>query len=158
MVKSSRRAEIEKRAQQLEPPLGPGALARTPAFQAAIQIIAPLDDNAWEILRPRLLAQRAEAEERERESIRHAELIRERDERLRREAANKEIDWENIQAPLRARIAGYADEVLRDGWDRGKKVTKENCGKVGRLPPTISCRRVKFLANRLSLLWMFYYT
>jgi hypothetical protein len=37
--------------------------------------------------------------------------------------------WEVTQAPLRAKIAGYADEVIRDSWGKGKKITKESCSR-----------------------------
>lgn len=35
-------------------------------------------------------------------------------------------EWDKFQGPIHARIGGYADEVIRDGWQEGAKVTKEN--------------------------------
>ncbi|KAI5292914.1 hypothetical protein KEM56_006174, partial [Ascosphaera pollenicola] len=37
--------------------------------------------------------------------------------------------WEETQAPLRVRIAGLADEAIRETWGKGKKVTRDNCAK-----------------------------
>ncbi|KAK0656421.1 hypothetical protein B0T16DRAFT_315856 [Cercophora newfieldiana] len=138
-LKAARKAEIERRALLLEPPLTANVLRHIPSFQAATHIITPLDDGAWEVLQPRLMAQRAEAEAREQEINSQAKAADERVERHRRLettlATTKEArdlidkDWEEIQAPLRARIAGYADEIIRDGWDNGKKVTKGTCPK-----------------------------
>jgi len=41
---------------------------------------------------------------------------------------SKDLDreWEDIQAPLRARIGGYADEIIRDGWGGGERIQYEN--------------------------------
>lgn len=132
-LKAARRAEIERRAFSLDPPLPANILAHIPSFQAALQIITPLDDQGWELLKPRLLAQRSEAEQREKEST--ARLQKELEEKRNQTAATKEArvaedaDWDDIQAPLRARIAGFADEIIRDGWEDGEKVSRDNCSK-----------------------------
>lgn len=137
-LKAARKAEIERRALLLDPPLTANVLRHIPSFQAATHIVAPLDDSAWELLKPRLLAQRADAEAREAEIAADAELNQERHDHGHLETtlasakeAKDRVDsaWEEAQAPLRARIAGYADEVIRDAWDEGKKVTRENCSR-----------------------------
>ncbi|KAI1104145.1 hypothetical protein F4804DRAFT_307962 [Jackrogersella minutella] len=135
-LKAARRAEIERRAMELNPPLPTNILARIPSFQAAIQIISPLDDNAWDMLKPRLLAQRADAEEvekREQKVFPQSHISPEQSEGRRNNeensiAAKQLIDktWDDIQAPLRARISAYADEIIRDSWDDGRKVDTEN--------------------------------
>ncbi|KAI1170011.1 hypothetical protein F4777DRAFT_148858 [Nemania sp. FL0916] len=40
----------------------PHALALIPSFQTAIQIMSPFDDTAWNVLKPRLLAQRKDVQ------------------------------------------------------------------------------------------------
>lgn len=135
-LKAARKAEIERRALALDPPLEPSVLAHIPSFQAALQIITPLDEQAWELLKSRLLAQRAEAEQREKENS--AQVLRQQemdDKRNLVAAANKEArdavdaDWDEVQAPVRARIAGFADEIIRDGWENGDKVDRNSCSK-----------------------------
>lgn len=135
-LKAARKAEIERRALALDPPLEPSVLAHIPSFQAALQIITPLDEQAWELLKSRLLAQRAEAEQREKENF--AQVLRQQemdDKRNLAAAANKEArdavdaDWDEVQAPVRARIAGFADEIIRDGWENGDKVDRNSCSK-----------------------------
>jgi hypothetical protein len=118
----------------LDPPLTAGVLAHMPSFQAAIQIIQPLDDGAWQVLEPRLISQRQDAEQRENERLAQTRVVQERsDERnyqdVQPRAESKDLDreWEDIQAPLRLRIGGYADETIRDAWAGGNKVTKDNC-------------------------------
>ncbi|KXX79748.1 hypothetical protein MMYC01_202810 [Madurella mycetomatis] len=137
-LKAARKAEIERRALLLDPPLTAEVLRHIPSFQAATHIVAALDDNAWELLKPRLLAQRADAETREGEIATQAKAEQGRPEHGHLEttlASTKEArdrvdkDWEEVQAPLRAKIAGFADEVIRDGWGKGKKVTRENCSR-----------------------------
>ncbi|QSZ32752.1 hypothetical protein DSL72_002331 [Monilinia vaccinii-corymbosi] len=132
-LKAARRAEIERRCLSLNPPLTANVLAHMSSFQAAIQIIQPLNDGAWEVLKPRLLSQREEAEQRENDRIAQSRVVEERSEERRfqdiqvkpeyKDAIDRE--WDDIQAPLRARIGGYADETIRDGWNGGDKATKE---------------------------------
>lgn len=132
-LKAARKAEIERRALALDPPLSANILVHIPSFQAALQIITPMDDQGWELLKPRLLAQRAEAEQREKETT--ARTQKEADEKRHQNATTKEArdaedaDWDDIQAPLRARIAGFADEIIRDGWEDGEKVSRDNCSR-----------------------------
>ncbi|KAF4614366.1 hypothetical protein G7Y89_g15371 [Cudoniella acicularis] len=136
-LKAARRAEIERRCMLLDPPLTAGVLAHMASFQAAIQIIQPLTDSAWEVLKPRLLSQREEAEQRENDRLAQTRVVQERfDERrfqdvqIKPEAKDMvDREWDDIQAPLRARISGYADEIIRDGWNGGDKVNYENCPK-----------------------------
>ncbi|KAI2463670.1 hypothetical protein F4781DRAFT_110431 [Annulohypoxylon bovei var. microspora] len=134
-LKAVRRAEIERRAMELDPPLPASILTHIPSFQAAIQIISPLDDNAWEMLKPRLLAQRVDAErfEKHEEAPPQSRIVPERSEGHRNTednsiAAKQLVDktWDDIQAPLRARISTYADEIIRGSWDDGRKVDTEN--------------------------------
>ncbi|OTB16069.1 hypothetical protein K445DRAFT_106863 [Daldinia sp. EC12] len=135
--KAARRAEIERRAMELDPPLRANILAHIPAFQAAIQIISPLDDHAWDVLKPRLLSQRAAAEQRERReqgasSTQSGFGLEQSKEPGRTEpsimATKQLIDkaWDDVQEPLRAQISAFADEIIRDSWDDGRKVDTEN--------------------------------
>ncbi|KAI1137057.1 hypothetical protein F5Y05DRAFT_414778 [Hypoxylon sp. FL0543] len=135
-LKAARRAEIERRAMELDPPLPATILARIPSFQAAIQIISVLDDNAWDLLKPRLLAQSADAvkiENREQENSPQSPAPQGRPEERRHCEENSReskqiIDktWDDVQAPLRARISAYADKIIRESWDDGHKVDMEN--------------------------------
>jgi hypothetical protein len=136
-MKAVRKAEIERRCMSLEPPLTPGVLAHMPSFQAAIQIIQPITDGSWEVLKPRLLSQREEAEQREIDRLAQIRVAQEHtDERqhqdtLARSDSKDLVDreWDDVQAPLRARIGGYADETIYNGWDRGKKVNYDTSPK-----------------------------
>ena len=132
-LKAARRAEIERRCQLLDPPITAGVLAHMPSFQAAIQIIQPLVDSSWEVLKPRLISQREDAEQRENERLAQTRVVQERfDERrfqdMQSRSDSKDLadrEWDDMQAPLRARIGGYADEIVRDGWNGGEKVSYE---------------------------------
>ncbi|KAI1857044.1 uncharacterized protein JN550_013440 [Neoarthrinium moseri] len=139
-MKAARQAEIERRAMLLEPPLLPNILAHMPAFQAALQIITPLDDHAWGLLKPRLLGQRADAEvrdekERKQQTPSTLQVVQEPARAPGSESQSRESkelvdkDWDDAQAPLRAEISMYADEAIRDTWDDGNKVGRENSPK-----------------------------
>lgn len=132
-LKVARRAEIERRCMSLvDPPITAGVLAHMGSFQAAIQIIQPLTDSAWEVLKPRLLSQRQDAEQRENERLAHSRMVQEQMNqfqagfRLNLSGGDPADEWDDFQAPLRARIGGYADETIRDGWAGGGKVKKDN--------------------------------
>lgn len=123
--------EIERRAKMLSPPLSAAVLAHMSSFQAALQIIKPMDDSAWELLKPRLLSQRAEAEQREKDRVVQTRVLQEVvDERHHlphdQQPKESEREWDDVQAPLRARLGGFADEIIRDGWASGTKVTDNN--------------------------------
>ncbi|KAI5920782.1 hypothetical protein F4810DRAFT_713148 [Camillea tinctor] len=114
-----------------EPPLLANFLAHILAFKAAIQITAPLDENAWVVLKPRLLAQRTNAEHQEQLEKGRATNSKGTRERLyqRHDAEGASIeakqlidkDCDNAQGPLRAQIAAYADETIHDSWDDGRE-------------------------------------
>lgn len=132
-LKAQRRADIERRAMLLDPPLTANVLAHIPSFQAALQIITPLDDNAWELLKPRLLVQREEAEQRVKQTSTNAQVLRERPgkketekkpSREPREVTDEE--WDEIQGSVRARISEYADEII-EGWNNSAKIKRKTC-------------------------------
>ncbi|KAK2624237.1 hypothetical protein QTJ16_006187 [Diplocarpon rosae] len=130
-MRAARKADIERRCLLLEPPITPEVLAHMPSFQAAIQIIQPLVENSWEVLKMRLIAQREDAEQRENERLAQTRVAQERIVELRfHDLRSKpdskdlvEKEWDDMQIPLRSRISGYADEIIRDGWNGGEKVS-----------------------------------
>ena len=106
------------------------------SFHAAIQISQPLTDHAWEVLKPRLLAQRPFAEKKEEEKIRQDELLQEEyQQRRQQEVQLKETkealdrEWDNVQAPVRSKISALADEIIAQNWSNGDSVSKDTSPK-----------------------------
>ncbi|KAL8944994.1 MAG: hypothetical protein Q9211_000427 [Gyalolechia sp. 1 TL-2023] len=106
------------------------------SFQAAIQIPIPLADAAWDLLKPRLLNQRANAEKREQEQVQQNELLQsEFKQRRYQETQSKDpkesIDrhWDSVQAPVRDKLGVLADVAIDERWSGGRAVTKENSPK-----------------------------
>lgn len=135
-AKAARRAEIERRCAALDPPLLPGIMRHMDSFQAAMQISQPMTDQAWEILRPRLLSQLPYAERREKEQIQQTEILaeeyrqrRQQEAQLKETKENFDREWENHQAPVRHRIGVLATETIESRWAGGKAVTKESSPK-----------------------------
>lgn len=135
-AKAARRAEIERRCSLFDPPLLPNILSHMESFQAAIQIPTPLADTAWELLKPRLLSQRANAEKREQEQVQQNELLQsESKQRRHQETQSKDskesIDrhWDSVQAPVRDKLSVLADAAIDERWLGGRAVTKENSPK-----------------------------
>jgi hypothetical protein len=135
-AKASRRAEIERRCLELDPPLPSAVLTHMESFQAAMQIPKPLTEGDWEVLKPRLLAQREIAERREQERMMQYQLLQiKTEERRHQEAQLKEAkenldrEWEEVQKPIREQLGLYADEIIDDQWAGGETVTKDRCAK-----------------------------
>ena len=134
--KNARRAEIEKRCAELEPPIKSSTLAFMDSFAAALQIAMPLTDQAWELLRPRLLAQREAAEQQEREQLAQNQfLMQQTEERKHQEAQLREAkenldrEWEESQRSVREKLETYADNFVREQWQNGDAVTKDSCAQ-----------------------------
>ncbi|KAI0109614.1 hypothetical protein GGR51DRAFT_512140 [Nemania sp. FL0031] len=132
-MKAARRAEIEKRAAKLKPPIPAHILALCPAFQAAIQITTPLDDTAWHLLKPQLIGDRDQGKQGKRKALDHSEIPFRQlggtrtPQKLRLET-KQQVDktWDDTQVPLRARISVLADQIIRDGWGNGRRINKES--------------------------------
>ncbi|EME87825.1 uncharacterized protein MYCFIDRAFT_213034 [Pseudocercospora fijiensis CIRAD86] len=132
-ARQARKAEIERRCQELEPPVEPNVLMHMETFQAAMQITSPLTDSAWDVLKPRILAQREAAElaEHERASVLAAlqasvpmpipeDIIS----RPARETYDRE--YQDAQMPLRKRLGEYADDLINGQWKGGKMLDRDN--------------------------------
>lgn len=119
----ARKAEIERRCLELQPPLDRSSLPGMQSFQAAMQIAQPLTDQAWEALRPRLLAEKEdmdyEAHRRaEQRAALQATMPSLADDTFLKPA--KEIydkSYDLAQEPLRKRLAEYADEHVNAVWN-----------------------------------------
>lgn len=135
-LKARRRAEIERRASLLDPPIPGNVLVHIPSFQAAIQIPVLLDDAAWELLKPRLISQRQDAERKAQEAAESSDVVA---------SGMSDEDWEAIQAPIRAKLAEHADAVISDQWDDGKSVGEDNCAQFA--AEVILATRGKFHAS-----------
>ena len=102
------------------------------SFQAAKQITQPLTEQAWEILKPRLLAQRPYAERKERERVQKTEVLaeeykqrRQQEAQLKETKENFDREWETFQSPVRDRIGALADEIIETRWPGAKRLTKD---------------------------------
>lgn len=103
------------------------------AFNNAMLIPMPLNENAWQALKPRLVAQHEAAlkkEEKFSAANRHlqtqAEEKREQEEQLQQARTQLERQFDEAQRPVREKLAAYADELIASNWDDGSFVTKDN--------------------------------
>ena len=135
-AKALRRAEIERRCAALDPPLTAKILSHMESFQAAMQITQPMTEQAWQVLKPRLLAQLPNAERKEKERIQQDEVnAEEYRQRRQQEVQLKETketfdrEWETFQNPVRNRLGALADEIIESRWEGGRSVTKDICPK-----------------------------
>ncbi|KAL8871148.1 MAG: hypothetical protein Q9174_002959 [Haloplaca sp. 1 TL-2023] len=130
--KAARRAEIERRCSLLDQPIPANILNHMESFQAAIQISTPFTDIAWDLLKPRLLSQRANAEKREQEQVRQNEILQSELQQRRHQESQKQTkelldrQWESAQASIRDRLGVLADEYINERWSGGGAVFKES--------------------------------
>ncbi|KAK4957161.1 hypothetical protein LTR10_005119 [Elasticomyces elasticus] len=131
-ARHARKVDIERRCMALQPPLSPSVLQYIDSFQAAMQITTPMNDAQWEMLRPRLIAQRESAELMEHQrSTQLAALQAALPSRASEEAylkPAKEVydrDYELAQEPLRKRLGEYADELINGQWHGGLGLDKD---------------------------------
>ncbi|KAF2169857.1 hypothetical protein M409DRAFT_20271 [Zasmidium cellare ATCC 36951] len=132
-ARQSRKADIERRCRELEPPLEPNVLQHIDSFQAAMQIALPMTDDAWEILKPKLLEKREAAEwvEHERASqlavLQAAMPLNSADEIIPKPAKETyDREYEQAQEPLRKTLGEYADDFINGRWNAGKLVENSN--------------------------------
>ncbi|KAK3670562.1 hypothetical protein LTR78_009530 [Recurvomyces mirabilis] len=119
LARAARRADIERRCQELQPPLPQNILHQMPCFKESMQISIPMDDAQWKVLEPRLLAQREAAELIEHKRTMDLAALQTRTydvptENLGYFKPAKEVygtDYDRAQEPLRKRLAEYADEI-----------------------------------------------
>lgn len=125
-ARQARKADIERRCSELEPPVEPAVLQHMESFQAAIQITTPLTDATWDMLKPRILAQREAAELAE--HLRASQLASLQAAALSHWPAGtlfrpgKEMydrEYEDAQMPLRKRLGEYADDITNGRWGGG---------------------------------------
>ncbi|KAF2874754.1 hypothetical protein BDV95DRAFT_514579 [Massariosphaeria phaeospora] len=135
-AKANRKADIERRSQQLRPPIPPNILRHMDSFKAAIQIPHPMNDNAWALLQPRLLSQLPAAQQAETDHVaRVASLPTRAAERRHPDINSKEAkealdrEWEESQRPVRDKLSAYADDFINRDWDHGRAVTYDNSPK-----------------------------
>ncbi|OCL11927.1 hypothetical protein AOQ84DRAFT_335103 [Glonium stellatum] len=128
-AKAARKADIERLCQSLVPPIPPNVLRHMESFKAAIQISQQMTDSAWGMLKPRLLAQRAVAEQTEMEhAARVASLQNKVADRRQQDVNHKEVldrEWEESQKPIRDRLSSYADDFIAKEWET-KAIDDEN--------------------------------
>ncbi|OQV08434.1 hypothetical protein CLAIMM_12708 [Cladophialophora immunda] len=133
-TRAERRKDIERRCLALDPPIMPSTLTYMDAFQAAILISRPLNDKAWEMLKPRLLAQRTDAEHREsRFALRDPTIQLQKRQQLEEEQrvaqANASHMWFELKVPARDKLQKYAQDFIHQTWSDGRAVTRATASK-----------------------------
>lgn len=134
-ARQARRAEIESRCLELNPPLSPSVLRHTKVFRDSMQIVSPLTDHQWEnMLKPKILEEREAAELVEHQKRQQMAALQAAlpsaatDEPFVRPA--KEVydkDYQLAQEPLRKKLGEYAEDRINGHWRHGQALDKENC-------------------------------
>lgn len=124
LQKTQKRAEIERRASLLSPPISPQSLSLMVPFKDALQVSSPLDEKAWETLKSHLIAQRRRVEQKAQTA---ASTVT-----VQKEDHPKEVPdamWDEAQGPLRARVVSYADDIISKQWSDGDRVARKTSSR-----------------------------
>ena len=85
-----------------------------------------MTDSAWELLKPRLLAQHSRAEKQEREQNMVEDETGEEDHHSPKESLDpSDKNWEACQTLIRKKLGTIADDYINTKWARGKQITKD---------------------------------
>ena len=133
--RASRRTDIERRCQELDPPISPLTLSSMDAFNAAIQIAMPLNESSWDLLKARLLAQKPEAKRKN--GISQVEVVPtghsvgglQQPERLGDAISDSSLLWNEMEKPLREKLKGFAEQHISAQWANGMAVNKGSSGR-----------------------------
>ncbi|KAK5127081.1 hypothetical protein LTR85_008441 [Meristemomyces frigidus] len=131
-ARAARKADIERRCMELQPPLEPSVLQHVESFQAAMQITTPMNDGQWEMLRPRILAQREAAELLGHQRAEQLAALQAAmpsvipdDSFLKPAKEVYDREYEQAQDPLRKRLGEYADELINGQWHGGQGLDRD---------------------------------
>lgn len=126
-ARALRRAEIERRCIELSPPISPRLLEHMDSFQASMQIPMPLTDEAWDLLKPKLLSQRQTAERREQENNAAAEALKPTGDKAQDMDDPEKIKerWEIFQKPVRKDLGDYVDQLVHSAWADGRAINAQ---------------------------------
>lgn len=130
-AQQARRADIERRCMELQPPLEPSVLQHIDAYQAAVMIPTPMTENAWTMLKPRILAQREDAELVEHQRNEQLAVLQAtipwptHDTSARPAKEPYDREYEQNQEPLRKKLGEYAEDRINGHWRRGEMLDHE---------------------------------
>ena len=115
-----RQDEIELRCLKLNPAMHANVLIHAPAFQAAIKSTQPLNDQEWQLLLPKLNAERPSAEKAAKQHQEEHERLQRRQEERRRlewkekeEWVRRERIWEESQVSVREMLGKIVDSEIK---------------------------------------------
>lgn len=120
-IRSQKKADIIERCMKLSPPIYKDMLEQLEAFDAALKVPIPLNDNSWEILRDRLLQQRHKAllEDEARNTARRAPIPGQ----FRPPSRTDEYILAHADTPRKERLCQIAEEFIKQKWGHGGWVT-----------------------------------
>ncbi|KAI9709844.1 MAG: hypothetical protein M1828_002361 [Chrysothrix sp. TS-e1954] len=130
-------AEIQRRCKELEDPIHPSTLQQLDAYRAASLISAPLTESAWNVLRPRLLTERAclsrppsttsVASHQQSPMQKASTGPSERDSTAKEVKAANALAWETTQKPVREKLAQHVDDIVAQSWSHPGALTYDTC-------------------------------
>jgi hypothetical protein len=133
-ARQARRADIERRCLELDPPLQVNDLQHIKAFRDTMQITNPMTDAQWEnMLKPKILEEKEAAELLEHQLAQHLAILQAAmlstvpDETFTRPA--KEVydrDYEQSQETLRQKLGEYASDHINGRWLQGRALDRDS--------------------------------
>lgn len=120
-IRAYKKADIVDRCRKLNPPISKDMLERLEAFDAALKVPMPLNENSWETLRDRLIVQshKAVLEDEARNATRTAPVPG----LFRPPSRTDEYVLAHTDTPRKEKLCQIAEEFIKQKWGHGGWVT-----------------------------------
>lgn len=130
-IRSQRRADIERRAERLQPPIPPDILVDLPSFQMSLEKAEPLRDEEWNNLKQQLISQYKKMRRAERKSAAAAKASEKHQanstaKKSTETALQGEHDAETL---AKIRITALTDQFICDHLSEGQKIEQNDCAQ-----------------------------
>lgn len=126
-LKAQRRADIERRAEQLQPPIPPEILVDLPSFQMSLEKAEPLRDGEWNNLQQQLKSQYKKMRKAERKSAIAAKAPEKHQAKTTAKKSTEAAlqDEHDAETPVKIRISTLTDQFINDHLGEGQIIEQE---------------------------------
>lgn len=126
-LQAQRRADIERRAEQLQPPIPPEVLVDLPSFQMSLEKAEPLRDEEWNKLKQQLKSQYKKMKRAERKSVVDAKAPEKHQAKTTAKKSTEAAlqDEHDAETPVKIRISTLTDQFINDHLGEGQSIEQE---------------------------------
>jgi hypothetical protein len=140
-LKAQRRADIERRAGRLQPPIPPDILVDLSSFQTSLEKAEPLHDEEWNTLKQQLISQykkirKAEKRKSEKAEKKKSALAAKASEKNQANSTAKKStevalqDGQDAETLVKIRVSALADKFIGDHSIEGQSIEQKDYAQL----------------------------